>query len=181
LKREISYMENVNANEEITYKYLINFALIFLKRNAVFDIVFAHYNIALPKITRRIFTRNKGPVMPYKTRSVARIHETWNEKCEKTWCNDACFWKYSRVCCRDISVCPTVCTMVPERFVPHAVSELPELICAAGLLSGCSRRQQCKLDILVSCWFGEIFSFNSCFKIYDRVHLSHSLLFTVLI
>jgi hypothetical protein len=78
LKREISYLENVNvnANEETTHKNLINFAPILLKRNAVFDIVFASYNVALLKITRSRFTRNKERAIPYKTRSVARIHET---------------------------------------------------------------------------------------------------------
>jgi hypothetical protein len=31
LKRGISYLENLNANEETTYNNLINFAVIFLK------------------------------------------------------------------------------------------------------------------------------------------------------
>jgi hypothetical protein len=34
LKREISYLENQNANEETAYENLIYFALIFLKGNA---------------------------------------------------------------------------------------------------------------------------------------------------
>jgi hypothetical protein len=38
----------------------------------------------------------------------------------------------SQVCCRDISVSPTVCTMVPERFEPHAVTALPELFAGIG-------------------------------------------------
>jgi len=71
--------------------------------------------------------------------------------------------------------------MVPEHFVPHAVSELPELICAAGLLSGCPRREHCKLDIVFCCCFAENFSFNFCFKIHVLLYLAHSLLFIILI
>jgi hypothetical protein len=49
LKREISYLENLNANEETTDNNLINFALIFWKGKTLFEIVFAYYNISLPK------------------------------------------------------------------------------------------------------------------------------------
>jgi len=41
--------------------------------------------------------------------------------------------------------------MVPERFVPHAVSELPKLISATGLLPDCPKKQHDKLDIVFGC------------------------------
>jgi hypothetical protein len=45
LKREISYLENLNANEETAYKNVINFALNFLKGNAFIVIDPAYCNI----------------------------------------------------------------------------------------------------------------------------------------
>ena len=90
--------------------------------------------------------------------------------------------KVSRVFCRytSILVSPTVCTMVPERFVPHTVSELPEHICAIGLLPESPRRKHCKLHIVVRNLFVEIsFSFSLFLKIYVRVHSAHSLLFAI--
>ena len=76
LKREISYLENLNTNEGTAYKNVINFALIFLKGNAIFVIDFAYYNIALSKARRSTFTHNQGPAMSYKIWSVARRHDT---------------------------------------------------------------------------------------------------------
>jgi hypothetical protein len=71
--------------------------------------------------------------------------------------------------------------MVPERFVRHAVSEIPELICATGLLSGCPISNTGNEILCLAVDLRKKFSFNFYFKFYIQVHLEHSLLFTFVI